>query len=207
MAQAMDFPPFGVPPSGGIPTEVGTPNAEKPRARLSGSDARAGRLSRRAADPAGAAQGQEEHRDGVLDQQPDLRAVDRGRLAATQTRVLGDREWAASSSGRVVGRGSQSGAQRECGVGVGDDSASGGECGAELAGDGAHAADAVECARFKQRLAYRDGVCERLRALVFARSPRFLTLAIMKKCVLQTDRPRRNGLALTFKCDILVAAP
>ena len=33
MTQAMDFPPFGVPPLGGIPTEVGTPNAEEPRAR------------------------------------------------------------------------------------------------------------------------------------------------------------------------------
>ena len=33
MTQAMGFPPFGVPPLGGIPTEVGTPNAEEPRAR------------------------------------------------------------------------------------------------------------------------------------------------------------------------------
>jgi predicted transposase YbfD/YdcC len=63
------------------------------RAGLPGSDPRASGLSRCAAHCALAAAGAtarpDEHRDGVSDQQPDVGATGRARLAATQTPLLG----------------------------------------------------------------------------------------------------------------------
>ena len=61
---------------------------------LPGGHARASEFSRCAADcpahPAGTAPGQNEHRDGVFDQQPDVGATGRGGLDQTQARLLGD---------------------------------------------------------------------------------------------------------------------
>jgi predicted transposase YbfD/YdcC len=70
------------------------PPAGNPAAGLLGGHARAGGISRCAphcpAAPAGAAQRQAQHRDGLSDQQPDPRTTRRAGLAATQARLLGD---------------------------------------------------------------------------------------------------------------------
>ena len=83
--------------------------ARDPRAGLPRGDAGAGGLSRGAADraaaAAGAAQGQEDHRERLSDQQPDAGRVAGGGLAATQAGLLDHREPAASSVGRVTGGG------------------------------------------------------------------------------------------------------
>ena len=69
-------------------------SARDPGVGLSGSHARASGISRRAIDcaaaTASAAQGPEEHRNGVSDQQPDLGTTRRAGLAQTQAWLLGD---------------------------------------------------------------------------------------------------------------------
>lgn len=72
-----------------------------------GSDARTSGLSGSAIDcaiaTAGAAQRQENHRDGLFDQQPDTGTIGRAGLDQTQAGLLGDREPIAPCAGCVAG--------------------------------------------------------------------------------------------------------
>lgn len=74
---------------------------------MPGSDPGASGLSRSAADcppaPPRAPPGQAEHRDGVSHQQPEPGAIERAGLAATQARLLGDREPLAPCIGSIAG--------------------------------------------------------------------------------------------------------
>jgi hypothetical protein len=81
--------------------------ARNPGLGVSGSQPRAGGLSGSAIDcalaPAGATQGQEQHRDGLFDQQSDAGPIERAGLDQAQAGLLGDREPLTPCAGRVAG--------------------------------------------------------------------------------------------------------
>ena len=81
--------------------------ARNPSVGVPGSDARTSGLSGSAIDcpiaTAGAAPRQENHRDGLFDQQFDSGTIGCAGMDQTQTRLLGDREPIAPCAGRVTG--------------------------------------------------------------------------------------------------------
>ena len=89
-------------------TDAGTQSqpAGDPGFGVSGSDPRTSELSGSAIDcalaTAGATQIQEQHRDGLFDQQSDAGTLGRAGLAQTQAGLLGDREPIAPRLGRVA---------------------------------------------------------------------------------------------------------